>query len=327
MRGTFERLDNPWSILGVIAVLSALHILVLCPWMDRWGAAPAEISMALPGDGTEPEATATSTRGIAVRASAAEVWRWVVQMGQDQAGFYSNDWLENLALSDIHNHDRIHDEWQTHEKGERILGAGGLVYGRDQFWPTRAYEEGKMLYLWGPIVVLPVDAGSSRLLVRTYSGPPSLLRRFSYDWMHFVMERGMLLGVRARAEGRPVVPPVPDALARTGWIAATAIVAVILFGRHRGRGWGLLPLSYAAAILTFTRDIWSAMAGFLWWGVIAAGFLLFGRAWWRRLALATALVVLTMTLSPQPHTAFGIAFLFGALGWIAQRLRAMRSRS
>ena len=51
------------------------------------------------------------------------------------------------------------------------------------------------------------------------------------------------------------------------------------------------------------------MTGFLWWGVIAAGFLVFGRSWWKGLALAIVAVILIFVLAPQPYLAFGIIFL------------------
>jgi hypothetical protein len=61
------------------------------------------------------------------------------------------------------------------------------------------------------------------------------------------------------------------------------------------------------------------MAGFLWWGVIAAGFLAFGNGWWKGLALTTVLVVLTFVLAPQPQIAFGMLFLLLTLGSLGIR--------
>jgi len=71
----------------------------------------------------------------------------------------------------------------------------------------------------------------------------------------------------------------------------------------------LIPLTYALAMIGFTRDLWSAMAGFIWWGIITAGFLVYGRNWWKGLALAAAFVVLIFVVSPQPQMTFGIVFL------------------
>src|SRR3990172_2182543 len=93
-----------WGIvLFVLACFVAFHLMVLYPWMNRWGVSESEAAMVLPGDGTVEGFVATSTRGVTVQAPAEEVWKWVVQLGQERAGFYSNDWLENLTFADIHN--------------------------------------------------------------------------------------------------------------------------------------------------------------------------------------------------------------------------------
>lgn len=320
MNTLLRKLTNGWTVLVVIGILTVIYLSVLLPWMNRWGLTSAQASMPLPGDGTEPGFVITSTRGVVVDAPAKEVWRWVVQLGQERAGFYSNDWLENLVLADIHNADTIRPEWQQHQKGDHVLGAGGMVFQQKMYWNIKAYEEGKMLYLWGNIVVLPLDADKSLLITRSYAQPSSLLKQMTYDWMHFVMEKGMLLGIKARAEGDRNSDYLLKILSQIGWTAASFGMIIVLLFRRRGWGWGLIPLMYATAILVFTRDPWAAMAGFLWWGVIAAGFLAFGRGWWKGLSLATALVVLTFNLAPQPQIAFGVIFLVITLGFLTARL-------
>jgi hypothetical protein len=324
MHTILKKYYNIWTVLIAIALLTLLYLSVLYPWINRWGATDAELSMPLPGDGTQPGWVVTSTRVVTVNAPASEVWQWVVQLGQDRAGFYSNDWLENLVLSDIHNQDAIHPDWQSRQVSELILGAGGAIY-HDQGWPTRAYQAGTMLYLWGPVVVLPVDAHTSRLYTRTYALPSSGVAQFvskmSYDWMHFVMERGMLLGIKARTEGNLNSFTFLMVLARVGFILATLGMAFILFVRRRGWAWGLIPLAYALSILVFTADWDSAMAGFLWWGIIPAGFLILGRRWWMGLALATVVVFTIFVIAPYPQLVFGMLFLVLTLAAAANRLR------
>ncbi len=314
---------RPWPVLLAIAILLALYLTVLYPWLIRWGVTDAELGMPLLGDRTEPGTVVTSTRGVTINAPAGETWSWLVQLGQERAGFYSNDWLENLTLADIHNFNEIRPEWQSRHLQDVVQGAGG-IYGPGKGWHILNYEDGKELYLWGPIVVLPQDSQSSRLLVRTYALPGSwsaqLLNNLTYGWMHFVMERGMLLGIKARAEHRLGSDVVLQGIANIGWVAATLGMFLLLFLRRRGWWWGLIPLAYGLAILIFTGDLWSAMAGFLWFGVIAAGFLLLGRRWWMGLALATVLVILIFVLAPQPHIAFGTIFLLIMLGYSATRL-------
>jgi len=315
-----KKSEMTWPILAFIAVLSVIYINLLYPWMENWGLSEAEAHMALPGDGIQPELVATSTRGITIHAPAEEVWQWVVQLGQSQAGFYSNDWLENLFLADIHNQNVIQPEWQTHRQGEPVYGAGGVVYQKNWSWPTQVYEAGKMIYLWGPIVVLSVDRQTTLLVTRSYAKPTTLVNQLSYDWMHFVMERGMLLGIKARAEGRLFVNSYVEIASKIGWILSSLGFGWFLFARRRGWAWGLIPLAYTCVILAVTCDVWAALAGFMWWGVITAGFVVLGRVWWQWLALATALVILIFVLAPQPHTTFGILFLAITIGFLTRRL-------
>ena len=321
MLTNWQKWINGWTALLAAFVLFAIYLSVLYPWMNRWGATAAEASLALPGDGTEPGLMITSTRAITINAPASETWKWLVQIGQDKAGFYSNDWCENLVLADIHNGNQINPQWQAHQQGDSIAGAGGAVYPATPGWTLKAYQDGTMLYLWGPLAVLPVDAQTSRFYMRTYAGPPNLLTRLTYDWMHFVMERGMLLGLKARAEGNLDKGLIMLVLAKIGWAVSTLAMLAVLFARRRGWWVGLIPLAYAAAILDFTGDVWSAMAGFLWWGVVAAGFVLLGRRWWSWLLLAIAVVILIYVLSSQPFIAFGVIFLVIISAAIAFRFR------
>jgi hypothetical protein len=66
-------------------------------WHLRWGATDAEVAAAMPGDDVLPRAQFHPTRAITIAAPPAAVWPWLVQVGFGQAGFYSNDLLDNFA--------------------------------------------------------------------------------------------------------------------------------------------------------------------------------------------------------------------------------------
>ena len=114
-----------WVVLLIISILTTFYLSILYPWMMRWGATDAELTMQLPGDAIVPVVGSQSTRAVTIHAPAEEVWKWILQIGQERAGFYSNDWLENLTLADIHNVDEIRPEWQNRKEGDVVLGAGG----------------------------------------------------------------------------------------------------------------------------------------------------------------------------------------------------------
>jgi hypothetical protein len=89
---------------GVTAIATVVtYILFARPRHLRWGASGQECDASLPGDDLIVTPDLTATRAITVRASADQVWPWVAQLGQGRGGFYSYDFLENLAGCDIHS--------------------------------------------------------------------------------------------------------------------------------------------------------------------------------------------------------------------------------
>ncbi|WP_380674484.1 hypothetical protein [Salinigranum sp. GCM10025319] len=152
---------------------------------------------------------------VDVDASPNDVWPWLRQLGQDRGGFYSYEWAENLAGLDIHNADRIVAEWQDLSVGDTIR------LGRADRFPDAALEVAaidpeRSLVLRAPdeptwwvwsFVLKPVDETTTRLLVRSRIRlPESMGIRLAalavLDPVSFVMTRGMLRGVRSRAERR-----------------------------------------------------------------------------------------------------------------------------
>lgn len=198
-----------WTLLAYVTSL-----VVLRPWHTTWGSTRAERRTSLPGDPAIDGASYRIDHAITIRAPADSVWPWLVQIGQDRAGFYSYDWLERLIGDQIRNADRIVPEWQTLEQGDFIRAAqpgylGGAL-GRDLGWRVSAVEPGRAVVLdgWGAFVLRPVDDRTTRLLVRTRGGGEPRLRDvalaplglLAFEPAHFIMERGMLRGIRDRAE-------------------------------------------------------------------------------------------------------------------------------
>lgn len=188
---------RPLAILG--AVLPWAYALVVRPWHLRWGATDEEVGKPLPGDELVPNPAIESTRAITVNAPVEEVWPWLAQIGQDRGGFYSYEWLENLAGCRMRNADSVHPEWQHREVGERVFlhPAFGLK--------VAAFEPGRAIVLegWGPFVVEAIDEKSTRVIIR--SRVPRRLEVLLYylltfEMPHFVMERRMLKGIKERAE-------------------------------------------------------------------------------------------------------------------------------
>lgn len=307
-----------------LVVLLVLYMAVLRPWMLAWGATAADQARALPGDALVPAATQQSTRAVTVRAPAAESWRWLVQIGEDRAGFYSYTWLENLFGADIHNGDRVRPEWQALRAGDLVRAVpDDYLGGRlpSPGWRVAATEPGRWFVLqgWGVFLVEPVDAATSRVLVRTrfrdttWWGP--VVTALAFDPVHFVMERRMLLGLRDRAEGRRT-PPVLVALAGAGFAAAVAAVAALFLRRRRARPWLLLPVALLAAVVAGTGDVLAGAAGFIALGLVLLALPRLRRQWPVLLPVPAA-VLLVLLLAPDAFLAFGLLFLLLAAGWLA----------
>jgi hypothetical protein len=197
------------AFVGYLAVL-----VVLRPWHMRWGVSDAELTSALPGDDVQ----AANPRyridhAVTIAAPADSVWAWLAQIGQDRAGFYSYDWLEQLIGDDVRNVNHIVPAWGERTAGDLVRAAQpgylGGRFGRDLGWRIDRFEPGRVMVLhgWGAFIVVPVGERTTRLYVRIRGDaePNVALAPFGFlvfEPAHFIMERGMLIGIKARAEGR-----------------------------------------------------------------------------------------------------------------------------
>ena len=178
----------------------------------RWGASAQECGASLPGDDLIVSPDLAATRAITVGASAGQVWPWIAQLGQGRGGFYSYDFLENLAGCDIHSADRVVPGWQDIKIGDKVKLAPAV--GLD----VAALEEGRSLVLRGGVpmgnasppydftwawVLRDEPGGTSRLLVReryAYTRPWARFIVEPVEAVSFVMTQKMLRGIRDRAE-------------------------------------------------------------------------------------------------------------------------------
>jgi len=195
-QGLLARLLRPLAILG--ALLPWAYAFFIRPWHLRWGATEEELSKPLPGDELVPHPAIESTRAITVNAPVEQVWPWLAQIGQDRGGFYSYEWLENLAGCQMDNAEVVHPEWQHREVGESVLLHPYFGMKVSSFEPNRAI----VLEGWGAFVVEPIDEESTRVILRsrTPGGLVMLYYLLGVEIPHFIMEQRMLKGIKERAE-------------------------------------------------------------------------------------------------------------------------------
>ena len=192
------------AIAGTGAV--AAYVWGIRPWHLRWGATDEEVQEHLIGDELAPSPKLKATHAITINAPAADVWPWLVQMGQTRGGFYSYTWLENLVGCHMRNADEIDPDWQE-------LKVGDKVWLHPKAPPVEVHdiEPGRAIVLkgWGAFVLQPIDEKTTRLIIRSQGDyNPDLknpilnffLWRVIFEPAHFIMERKMLLGIKARAE-------------------------------------------------------------------------------------------------------------------------------
>lgn len=122
------------AIAAVVFILAYLP--VISPFLCSRGSVDGEMTMTLPGDELLPSNPRINmTQAVTVNATPDKIWPWLVQMGQDKAGFYSFEKLERLFGFGIHNTYRIVPEWQNLKSGDFVRfhknGIGMMVHSVD----------------------------------------------------------------------------------------------------------------------------------------------------------------------------------------------------
>ena len=207
----------PHRIAVATAMAFLLYVacaLVLWPVHRLWGSQPLEFSLALPGDSADRDSGLELQHAVTINTPPDAVWPWLVQLGQDRAGFYSYDWLERTFGADVHNVTEIRPEWQQRQAGDRVRatqpGYLGGALGDDLGWTVTALEPGRAMVLanWGAFVLQPTEDGRTRFIIRTKVGDRDMkpwlaaLDMLAFQLPHFIMERKMMLQIKALAEQR-----------------------------------------------------------------------------------------------------------------------------
>jgi len=213
-----SRVKKLFRILGLWVFLIILGEVVwvffISPWAAGFGTTRDERDRTLPGDHFVPNPIGQSTHALTINAPPEEVWRWLVQIGQDRGGFYSLTFLENLVGADIHNSTEIRPKWQELKVGDIVRlsppGKGDLTC------PVLAVEPPRFLYLkgWGAFVLEPFGSGGTRFFIRGRSeagSMPWVAMKLFLEPIHFIMQRRMMLGIREVAEAGPKKPAIPSA--------------------------------------------------------------------------------------------------------------------
>ena len=210
---SWPRRVGAWAAMALVAYTGTA--IALHPWFQRMGSTAGDRAAPLFGDSLFTDGPYVMVDNvITIRAPADSVWPWLAQLGQDRGGFYSYVWLENLFGAHITNADSIVAAWQQRAVGDFVRAVPpdylGGKFGANLGWRVQALDPGRAFVLenWGAFVVRPIDDHTSRLhvrqrfprratLVTTVLAPVGVL---VVQPAHYIMQRGMLRGVRDRAE-------------------------------------------------------------------------------------------------------------------------------
>lgn len=188
--------------LAAVAAAGGVYLGLVRPWHVRWGTTREEADAPMPGDGILGRGSKSTTRAVTIGAAAPRVWPWLAQLGYGRAGWYSYDWLDNDGRRSA---EQIRPEWQRLRPGEQIMMMPGSGFD------VVAVEDGHFFVARAPdgttswcLSVEPLDQHSCRLISRWRAQwritPASALWIALSDPGAFIMERRMLLGIKARAE-------------------------------------------------------------------------------------------------------------------------------
>ena len=205
-----------WLVFGVV-VLGVLYAFLVRPWHLRRGSTKDEAERSLPGDELVPSPKFVWNQAITINAPVAEVWPWLVQIGNQRAGWYSWDRIHRLlgVAGSVdypdRSADRIIPELQNLQIGDVIrmmpddMGIPGysvVSIEPDRALVTHIDDENGASWVW---FLEPIDEETTRLIVRfRQSWPPGLMNTLMFgigdELGSLVMQPKTLSGIKQRAE-------------------------------------------------------------------------------------------------------------------------------
>jgi hypothetical protein len=155
-----------WHVAGVALGFALLALVTITtfafPLHRTWGSTPDELAMPLPGDPAVRHPALEIQHAVTIAAPPPAVWARLMQLEQNRAGSVGITYIE----------------------------------------PERAL----VLENWGALVLRPAENGQTRFIIRsTISNPRipvfrSALNFMAFELPHFIMQRRMMLTIKALAE-------------------------------------------------------------------------------------------------------------------------------
>jgi len=228
--GGAPRVQSTWhdrgsAVQGALIMLLDLATPFLRNARAHWGTTAEDAARPHRGDEHVPEPVWQWTHAIHVRATPEQVWPWIAQLGQEKAGFYSYQVLENIAGCEIQNAASVHPEWQTTkvgdvlrihpdapplvitvcEKDRALVAAAGVDPATGTITKEALRKPGTVAVSWS-FLLEPAPDGTTVLKSRYRCAcSDDLATRLQYgpaivEPVGFAMDRKMLRGIKQRSE-------------------------------------------------------------------------------------------------------------------------------
>jgi hypothetical protein len=196
------------TTLLIIAVtligLTGIYLLVLRPWHLRWGATDIDLKLSLPGDKLVANPDFNATRGITIKSTSDNIWKWIIQIGSRRAGWYSIDWMDNAGIK---SSNELLPEFQIIETGQFIPFTPDQKNGmwvkefKENEYILWVDKEGRATWLW---YLYPVDERQTRLLTRLRTKYVWkgfwIIYYLLYDFGDIIMMSKCMKGIKKKAE-------------------------------------------------------------------------------------------------------------------------------
>lgn len=260
------------SIIILIGALIYIYDAFVKPWYSKWGATVAEMNLAIPGDEIVSQPGWEYTQAISIRAPVAQIWPWLVQIGQGRGGFYSFEFLENMIGCEIYNANQIIPEFQNLQVGDSIKlhpkapGIPVVLVESPSAIASGIHDEKMIGASSWSFLLRETDAQNTRLIARFRSSysPTAFniaLNRIFVQPASLFMQKRMLIGIQQRVEGT-FRSSTPENIQAILWLILFFLLIISLLGILFSRRWirfffgGLLTGLMLLLFIAWQPSIW-----------------------------------------------------------------------
>lgn len=220
---SWEKLNNYYRVIGIgsklIREAAMSHLEAELGKMKL----PDDDTRILPGDDIIPDARYIQTYAVNIEAPVSVVWRYLMQLGCDRAGWYSIDLLDHGGQPST---DYLVPGWEMRQLGEHL----DATPARDSFFTVQEIEHERFMVIGGQteraggpfnmswaFVVEPIGTDACRLISRArMKASPQwaewLMGKVVYPPVHGLMS-GVQLKTMRRLSERDAVCRVEHELA------------------------------------------------------------------------------------------------------------------